>query len=285
MIVSVQSTRLKGLRDQVDQALAALAPPQESSDRVAAAMRYALLSPGKRIRPILTLITAAQFGRSTAEAMPAACALELIHAASLVLDDLPCMDDADERRGRPTTHRRFGEDVAVLASVGLLNEAYALIGGAHHLPAPARVEMSALLARTVGLGGLIGGQDRDLLGCEASSLDDLRDMHQAKTGVLFVAAVEMGALVAGAEADAREALRRFGCELGLAFQAMDDLQDEAELDGPRPGSNLLSMLGKQGARAEAAARMERARQALLSGPPQLAGMGGYLDLLVSPLAA
>lgn len=285
MITSVHGARLKALRVQIDEALANLAPPQDTNDRVAAAMRYALISPGKRIRPLLTLITAAQLGRSTAEAMPAACALELVHAASLVLDDLPCMDDADERRGRPTTHRRFGEDVAVLAGVGLLNEAYALIGGAHHVPADARCEMVSLLSRTVGPGGLIGGQDRDLMGCEAGSLDDLRDMHQAKTGVLFVAAVEMGALVAGAGADAREALRQCACELGLAFQALDDLQDEAELEGPRPGSNLLSMLSKQGARDEAANRMERARQALMSGPPQLAAMGGYLDLLVSPLAA
>lgn len=277
--------QLGALRRRVDAALGALLPPSPPEDRVAGAMRHALLSPGKRIRPLLTLLAAGQLGCRASVAMPAACALEMVHAASLALDDLPCMDDADERRGQPSLHRVFGEDIAVLAGVGLLNEAYAVIARADALPAAARCEMMLLLSRAVGVGGLIGGQDKDLMACDSRSFEDLSRLHQEKTGVLFVAAVEIGALAAGADTQAREALRLFGCELGLAFQAIDDLLDRDELYGQRPASNLLSALGVEGTRAEAERRMERARQALRRGPPQLAQMGGYLELLVSPVAA
>lgn len=277
--------QLGALRGDVDKALSALLPPGAAEDRVAAAMRHALLSPGKRIRPLLTLLAAGQLGCRVSVAMPAACAMEMVHAASLVLDDLPCMDDADERRGQPSLHRVFGEDVAVLAGVGLLNEAYSVIARAEALPATARCEMMLQLSKTVGVGGLIGGQDKDLAICETRSFEDLSRLHHEKTGVLFVAAVEMGALAAGADAQAREALRLFGCELGLAFQAIDDLLDREELDGQRPASNLLSALGPDGARLEAQRHMQRAREALSGGPPSLAGMSGYVELLVSPAAA
>lgn len=277
--------QLGRLRKDVDAALGQITPAGAPQNRVAAAMRHALLSPGKRIRPLLTLLAAGQLGCPASNAMPAACALEMVHAASLVLDDLPCMDDADERRGEPSVHRLFGEDVAVLAGVGLLNEAYAVIARAEALPQAARVEMIAVLSRSVGVNGLIGGQDRDLLACDSRSFDELSKLHHEKTGVLFVAAVEIGALAAGATAEARETLRLFGCELGLAFQAIDDLIDRDELEGQRPASNLLSVLGADGAKLEAQRRMERARQTLRQGPPQLATMDGYLELLVSPVAA
>ncbi|MDG2520613.1 polyprenyl synthetase family protein [Caulobacter segnis] len=277
--------QLGRLRRDVNAALDQIAPASLSDNRVANAMRHALLSPGKRIRPLLTLLAAGQLGCPAATAMPAACALEMVHAASLVLDDLPCMDDADERRGEPSVHRAYGEDVAVLAGVGLLNEAYAVIARADTLPQTARVEMIAVLSRCVGVNGLIGGQDRDLLACDSRSFDELSRLHHEKTGVLFVAAVEIGALAAGATPEARETLRLFGCELGLAFQAIDDLIDRQELDGQRAASNLLSVLGADGARLEAQRRMERARQTLRRGPPQLATMDGYLELLVSPAAA
>ncbi|MET0338947.1 MAG: polyprenyl synthetase family protein [Caulobacter sp.] len=277
--------QLGRLRNGVDQALQASVPAPAAGNRVAAAMRHAVLSPGKRIRPLLTLLAAGELGCPAKDAMPVACAMELVHAASLVLDDLPCMDDADERRGQPTVHRVFGEEVAVLAGVALLNEAYAVISRADHLPAEARMEMVSILSRSVGVNGLIGGQDKDLLTCDSRSFDELSTLHHEKTGVLFVAAVEVGALAAGATAEARETLRLFGCELGLAFQAIDDLIDRSELDGQRPASNLLSVLGVDGAQREAERRMERARQTLRQGPPQLANMSGYLELLVSPVAA
>ena len=277
--------RLGRLRGQVDDALGSLFPARPQSDRVASAMRYAILSPGKRIRPILSLLTAGQFGCEAARAMAPACAVELVHAASLVLDDLPCMDDSDLRRGQPTVHRAFGQDIAMLAGVGLLNEAYGLIMRAEDLPATTRCEMASVLSRAVGVAGLIGGQDKDLVGCDSRSFADLSQLHHEKTGVLFVAAVELGALAAGADGDARETLRRFGCELGLAFQAMDDLQDQAELETVRASSNLLSVLGTHGALREAGQRMARAREVLRSGAPELATMDGYLELLVAPMAA
>lgn len=276
---------LAQMRAKVDATLEQLLPSRPSGDRISAAMRYAILSPGKRVRPLLTLLTASQFGAPLEDAMAPACAVELVHAASLVLDDLPCMDDADLRRGQPTVHRQFGQDIAVLAGVGLLNEAYGVLMRAQGLSAAARCEMAGVLSRTVGVTGLIGGQDKDLVDCDARSFADLSQLHHEKTGVLFVAAVELGALAAGANAEARETLRRFGCELGLAFQAVDDLQDQAELATARASSNLLSVLGAGGARAEASQRMERARQVLRSGAPELATLDGYLELLVSPMAA
>lgn len=277
--------RLRQLRMSVDDALGQVFPPHGGNDRISAAMRYAIVSPGKRIRPLLTLLAAGQFDCPAGRAMAPACAVELVHAASLVLDDLPCMDDADLRRGQPTVHRQFGQDIAVLAGVGLLNEAYSLIMRAEGLSAETRCDMVAVLSRTVGVTGLIGGQDKDLVGGQRRSFAELSQLHHEKTGVLFVAAVELGALAAGAGADARETLRQFGCELGLAFQAVDDVHDQAELETVRASSNLLSVLGVQGARSEASQRMERARQVLRGGAPQLAAMDGYLDLLVSPMAA
>lgn len=277
--------RLRQLRSLVDVALDRTFPVRAGDDRISAAMRYAVVSPGKRIRPLLTLLTAGQLGVPVARAMAPACAVELVHAASLVLDDLPCMDDAELRRGRPTVHRQFGQDIAVLAGVGLLNEAYNLILRADGISAETRCDMAALLSQTVGVAGLIGGQDKDLVGCERRSFAELSQLHHEKTGVLFVAAVELGAFAAGADADARETLRQFGCELGLAFQAADDVQDQAELETIRASSNLLSVLGAQGARIEVNQRMERARQVLRRGTPQLAAMDAYLDLLVSPMAA
>lgn len=277
--------RLERLREQVDVSLEGLFPVRSQSDRVVSAMRYAILSPGKRVRPILSLLTASQFGCTIAQAMGPACAVELVHAASLVLDDLPCMDDADLRRGQPTVHRAFGQDIAVLAGVGLLNEAYGLIMRAEALSATTRCEMAAVLSRAVGVAGLIGGQDKDLDARDSRSFADLSQLHHEKTGVLFVAAVELGALAAGADGNAREALRRFGCELGLAFQALDDLQDQAELETIRASSNLLSVMDAHGARREAGQRMARAREALRNGTPELATMDGYVELLVAPMAA
>ncbi|WP_374471132.1 polyprenyl synthetase family protein [Phenylobacterium sp.] len=278
--LALERNRLAVLRDLVERGLEELLPDAgDPPHRLHAAMRYAVLSPGKRIRPILALLSAQQLGCPLADVLPAACALEMIHSASLVLDDLPCMDDADTRRGQPSVHVRYGEDVAVLTGVALLNEAFAVVSRAPHLNDAAKVAMTALLSRTVGTGGLIGGQDKDLRAAPEPTLGFLSQLHHEKTGVLFIAAVEVGALAAGASPGAVQALRVFARELGLAFQAFDDLDDEADLEAGRAGVNMLSVLGRDALRDEAARRLSDAKAALVEGGPELAPLGGYVDLL------
>lgn len=277
--------RLQSLRSLVELHLDALLPdPGVHGHRVRAAMRYAVLTPGKRLRPTIALLTADHLGCSLERALPGALALELVHAASLVLDDLPCMDDAAERRGQPSVHVRFGEDVAVLTGVALLNEAYDLIGRSHGLSEQVRLGMSGLISRTVGPSGLIGGQDKDLLGGDLSA-SAASQLHHEKTGVLFLAAVEMGALAADAGESAILALRTFARELGLAFQALDDLSDAEDVTGGKPSFNMISIVGSEGLKAEAKDRLSRAKAALCDGPPPLAAMGGYVDLLLGRRAA
>jgi geranylgeranyl diphosphate synthase type II len=284
--LTLERNRLAVLRDLVERGLEDLLPDAgDPPHRLHAAMRYAVLSPGKRIRPILALLCAQQLGCSLADALPAACALEMIHSASLVLDDLPCMDDAATRRGQPSVHVRYGEDVAVLTGVALLNEAFAVVGRASQLSDAAKVAMVSVLTRTVGAGGLIGGQEKDLRGAPEPTLGYLSQLHHEKTGVLFVAAVEVGGLAAGASPAVLQALRLFARELGLAFQAFDDLEDEADLQAGRPGINMLSVLDRDALREEAVRRLQAAKAALAEGGPDLVPLGGYVDLLFSRAAA
>lgn len=276
-----RGSQLMDLRAQVDTALDQLLPDAGAAPhRLHAAMRYAALGPGKRVRPLIALICAQHLGCAIERALPAACALELVHAASLVLDDLPCMDDADLRRGQPTTHRRYGEDVAVLTGVALLNLAYAVIAGAPDLSPEARNRMTALLSATVGTSGLVGGQDKDLQGLSEPTSHAVRQLHHEKTGVLFIAAAQLGALAAEADAATLDALHGFAVELGLAFQALDDLADAAELEGERPVVNMLQVLSREGLQAEVSLRLTRAKSALKDGGAQLAAMCDYVDLLM-----
>src|SRR5690606_8127200 len=155
--------QLHALRTDVEGRLSDLLPDARSTPRrLHEAMRYALLTPGKRIRPILAVLCAEHLGCERDIALAPACALEFVHAASLVLDDLPCMDNADTRRGQPSVHVRFGEEIAVLTGVALLNQAYAILARAPHVPALARQRMFELLAETIGPNGLVGGQEHDL---------------------------------------------------------------------------------------------------------------------------
>jgi geranylgeranyl diphosphate synthase type II len=195
-----------------------------SGDRVREAMAYALHAPSKRIRPVLTLLTAELCGGTAAGALNAACAIEMVHAASLVLDDLPSMDDAAVRRGKPATHVAFGEAIAILAAFGLLNVALQTLARAYE-PALA-CRMTALLSDAVGTDGLIGGQTADLLATDQQiTFEMLERIHRGKTGALFSAAASSGALTAGASGDSIAALQTFAKNLGLAFQIIDDLLD------------------------------------------------------------
>lgn len=214
-------------RISVDLRLKKLLPPADSTPRpLTDAVRDICLGPGKRVRPRLAMLAAAHFGGHELAALDFGCALELIHAASLVVDDLPCMDDAAMRRGKSSIHRRFGEDTAVLAAIALLNHAYGVIASDVNVDTGTRLALVALLSETVGFQGLVSGQFRDLR--EPEALRDeaaLTSLNYQKTGVLFAAAMVGGAMIAGADQAAQARVRVFANRLGLAFQLWDDLQD------------------------------------------------------------
>ncbi len=221
---------LASLAARVDRRLPELLPPAtERPEAVHDAMAYALTGPGKRVRPVLTLMVAELFGERSAPVLDLACSIEMVHACSLILDDLPSMDDASLRRGRPTVHRVYGEAVALLAALGLLNRAYALVAEAANRIALRRYtaeDMVHHLAAAIGSDGLIGGQALDLLAKpEEMSLDLLEYIHSHKTGALFMAAAELGAMAADAKRRDLEIVARFAKNLGLAFQIADDLLD------------------------------------------------------------
>jgi geranylgeranyl diphosphate synthase type II len=214
-------------RARVDLRLKKLLPPADSTPSpLIDAVRDICLGSGKRVRPLLAMLSSAHFGGRELAALDFGCALELIHTASLVLDDLPCMDDAEMRRGKLTLHRRFGEDTAVLAAVALLNHAYDVIAGDTTLAAEIRLALIALVSETVGFRGLVSGQYRDLRDPEAFRDElTLTSLNYQKTGVLFAAAMIGGAMIAGADEAAQAQARLFANHLGLAFQLWDDLQD------------------------------------------------------------
>lgn len=275
-------------RAAVERRLAELTPDRaERPRRLLEAARYALLSPGKRFRPMLTLLAAREFGAEPAPALDAACAFEMVHAASLILDDLPCMDDANLRRGRSTTHREFDEATAILASVGLLNRAFGVVAEDQGLTDGVKREISHRLSDAVGFSGLVAGQALDLEDRGGDrSLADLELLNHRKTGVLIVAAAEAGALIAGAPGPAVRGVGEFARNLGLAFQIHDDLIDA--LGGAEIGKDvgkdagmttMVSALGVEGARAALRVHLETARAALA----EAGGGGGALAPYVMAL--
>ncbi|MEX2317016.1 MAG: polyprenyl synthetase family protein [Pirellulales bacterium] len=212
-------------RPPVDEALSRYARfDADCPAHLAEAIRYALLGPGKRLRPQLVLMGAEACGGNIEEAMPAACAVEMIHAYSLVHDDLPAMDDDDLRRGRPTCHKVYGEAVAILVGDALQARAFELLATEITPPAVA-AKCCAVLGRAAGASALVGGQAADLAGSEQGELMELEAIHRRKTGALFVASLELGGIVAGATARQLAMLVEFGRKLGLAFQITDDLLD------------------------------------------------------------
>jgi geranylgeranyl diphosphate synthase, type II len=252
----------------VDERLAVLlAAHPDDPPRLRQAMRHAALSPGKRFRPVLTLLAARQCGVTDWRALDAACAIEMVHAASLILDDLPCMDDAALRRGQPTTHRVFGEDIAILAAVGLLNEAYAVIAASEGLEPASKAGLCRILAATVGAAGLLGGQEFDLRDRRsATDSATIARFNHAKTGVLMVGAVDFGAVIAGADAETRRGFAAFARHIGEAFQMADDIIDatgataEAGKDvGKDFGreATVITLFGARGAREAVHAHLER----------------------------
>lgn len=208
-------------------------------------MRYSVLGPGKRLRPRLVLLAAEACGGDPVAALPAACAVEMIHAYSLVHDDLPAMDDDDLRRGRPTCHIKFGEANAILIGDALQARAFELVAE-RVKPAEIAVRCCAELAYAAGPEQLVGGQADDLIGLfEGATVDDLRRIHSRKTGAMFLVSLRLGGLIAGGSEADLAALTTYGQTLGLAFQVTDDLLDVAgdeQAVGKRVGKD--SDLGK-----------------------------------------
>jgi geranylgeranyl diphosphate synthase type II len=210
---------------QIDAALRAYASlSEECPERLRAALQYGLLGPGKRLRPMLVLMAAEGCGGTIRAAMPAACAVEMIHAYSLVHDDLPAMDDDDLRRGRPTCHKVFGEALAILAGDALLALAFQVLAEGVQPPAVAAA-CTAALAEAAGPCRLVGGQADDLAATPQADLALLESIHQRKTGAMIRVSLRLGGMTAAAADWQMAALDSYGRRLGLAFQVTDDLLD------------------------------------------------------------
>lgn len=210
-----------------------MAPMHRQDGGVCHAMHAGVTGGGKRVRALMLIGVCQGLGMNPARLLDLACAVEMVHAASLYLDDMPCMDDAKERRGQPALHLRFGESTALLASIGMLTHAFKTIAEVEEIPPHLRSGLVALLADTVGPCGLIQGQYRDL-GTSTGDNDPavLREVNDLKTGMLFRAAMLMPSMVAGSDTATMESISRFASHVGHAFQLRDDLADgETTLNG------------------------------------------------------
>ncbi len=241
-----------------------------NTDLLTAAMRAAALGAGKRMRPLLVMLVARDLGCTSPALVDVACAVELVHAASLILDDMPCMDNALLRRGRPTIHVQFGEDVTILAAIALLSRAFGILAAAQDVPPAVRARLVARLAETVGTQGLAQGQFLDLRG-GCGSLDDIAATNELKTGVLLGVAVDMAAIVAQAEDDVAASLRAFALAAGHAFQLRDDFLDVAGNDSAVTGKDtgkdvakatLINAVGQDEARRRLALHLHDAERHL-----------------------
>ena len=247
---------------------------EDAPERLSDAMRYAVLDGGKRLRPLLVLAACEAVRGNPEAALRAACAVELIHAYSLVHDDMPCMDNDVLRRGKPTVHVKFGEAGALLAGDALQALAFELLAPeGDAVPATIQARLCRLLARAAGHEGMAGGQAIDLASV-GLALDEsaLRRMHRMKTGALLQGSVMMGVACGEAPATAQDALRSYGAALGLAFQVVDDIldvtQDSATLgktagkDAAQSKPTYVSLMGLDGARAHADDLLAQALAAL-----------------------
>jgi geranylgeranyl pyrophosphate synthase len=267
--VAAWQTRIEAALDRC------LAPGDAATSRLTEAMRYSVLGGGKRLRATLVYVTGEALGASGAGLDASACAVELIHAYSLIHDDLPAMDDDDLRRGRPSCHRAFDEGTAILAGDALQALAFeVLVTGTRDLPDAARVQLIETLARGIGTQGMAGGQAMDL-GAVGRQLDlaSVTQMHRRKTGALIEASVRLGAICADCAAGPRyAALAAYGAEIGLAFQIQDDILDvtgDTATMGKQQGAdaahgkpNFVSAVGMAAARAAACQHRDTALAAL-----------------------
>ncbi|MBY5938553.1 (2E,6E)-farnesyl diphosphate synthase [Marinobacter nauticus] len=280
-------------RQQVDRELDRCLARHATSERLQETMRYSVLGGGKRVRPALCMAAARAMGSDESTALAPACALELIHAYSLVHDDLPAMDDDDLRRGRPTAHIAFDEASAILAGDALQTLAFALLSDAPALSDRQRVTMISELARASGHQGMVGGQAIDLESVGRQlSVAQLEAMHRHKTGALIEASVRLGALTSESVTECQLSnLTDYASALGLAFQVQDDLLDiegDTEVIGKRQGSDAArakptypALLGIEGARQHLARLLDEALSALESFDSEADTLRAMADYVVA----
>ena len=239
-----------------------LADSGSQADMLAAAMRAGALSAGKRMRPLLVMLVARDLGCTSPALVDVACAVEMVHAASLMLDDMPCMDNAQLRRGKPAIHVAYGEDVTILASVALLSRAFGVLAAAQDIAPITRTRLVARLAETIGTQGLVRGQFEDLHGAGSRTPEAIATTNELKTGVLLGVAVDMAAIIAQADERIAQSLRAFALAAGHAFQIRDDFFDipgtDSTLTGKVTGKDLgkatlLASLGQEEAQRRLAA--------------------------------
>ena len=265
------------IQQEVDSAFDAFLPvPDDTRARLVEAMRYAAIGGGKRVRPLLLVATAELFGVNRDAAINAGCAVEAIHAYSLIHDDLPCMDDDDLRHGKPTLHKAFDEATAVLAGDCLHALAFDILTQADTSTDPfVRAELVATLARASGHDGMAGGQMMDIVSEEEKyDLRQVTRLQQLKTGALLAASVEMGAILGRVPPEGRAHLRAYARDIGLAFQIADDLLD-VEGDEEKAGKALrkdeiqgkqtfVTLMGREQARTQAEMLVDQAGRHLAS---------------------
>lgn len=277
---------------RAEAALSAALPPEATVPaRLHEAMRYAVLGGGKRVRPLLVHAAGELAGAPAQACDAAASAVELIHAYSLVHDDMPCMDDDDLRRGRPTVHKAYDEATALLVGDALQTQAFVVLAETAELPPATRARLVAELARASGSAGMAGGQAIDLYHVGRSmSLAELETMHRMKTGALLRASIRMGAQCGRIDDDGLAQLDRYAAAVGLAFQVVDDILDvtadtatlgktagkDAENDKP----TYVSLLGLDPARELAASLRQQAHEALAGFGDRAAWLAGMADLIV-----
>jgi len=255
-------------QEAIEAYLDGLFTAQKPYSQLYEAIRYSILGGGKRIRPVLTLEFARLGGINWRLELPFACALELVHNYSLIHDDLPCMDDDDLRRGKPTTHKAYGETLAILAGDALQPEAFRLILEAPALSGERKLDAMRVLVNACGADGMVAGQVLDTL-CPIENTEQLRHMEELKTGCMIAAAAELGCAASGMNAGMRNLAVQYAKDLGLAFQIRDDMLDvegDAAVFGKPIGSDkeegkftFVDALGIEGCRAEVARLTEEAK--------------------------
>ena len=269
-------SRIETIRGLIESRLSEIIPSETTWPvRLHEAQRHALLSPGKRFRPLLCVFIAQGGGIKDGADLDAAittgCVAEMVHAASLILDDLPCMDDADLRRNQPTTHIAFDESTAILSATALLNRAFGVLSRLDQVPAERRIEIIDLLSYAVGSKGLIAGQMADLANTDkGTSIAEIERLNTLKTGALFDFSVDAAAILAGMHASQRAALKDFSYHLGLAFQLLDDVKDAVMNDAEAEKSvnrdvgkaTILAIAGSDASRKKLNEYLSHAKAAL-----------------------
>ena len=270
------ASRIDTIRGLIESRLSEIIPSKTTWPvRLHEAQRHALLSPGKRFRPLLCVFIAQGGGIKDGADLDAAittgCVAEMVHAASLILDDLPCMDDADLRRNQPTIHIAFDESTAILSATALLNRAFGALSRLDQVTPERRIEMIDLLSYAVGSKGLIAGQMADLANTDqGTSIAEIERLNTLKTGALFDFSVEAAAILSGMRASQRDALKNFSYHLGLAFQLLDDVKDavmnetqaEKSVNRDVGKATILAIAGSAASRKKLTEYLSHAKAAL-----------------------